>query len=642
MSVTEQAGPGAAAGEGGRVARWIRSDPVRATAVALIAVQIAWRPQIAARGFLAFDDFTLASRSAESHLTVDYLTTLFNNHFMPAGLLITWLVTHAVGLAYWPYVMLMTLGQAAVSIAFYRLLRELLRPGWGQLVPLAVFLFSPLTLEVTSWWAVGVNLLPMQLAMVLAIDAQVRYARTRRPRHLVTLGLALLLGLLFFEKSVLIAPLVFLLTACLFTSGGPVRSLLRALVRYWQSWAVLLGIWVAYLALYLTRAQSSLHRPASAGEAFDFVRQLILFTLIPGLFGGPWRWLAAGDGAPVTAPAEVPRWLALGAFVALVVLTVLARRIATRAWVLLLGYVALVAVLLAMTRLGFFFSAAAGLAPRYVSDVVVVAALCIGVAVLGLRDPVPVTATPEATMPDATTPEAAAPAADPDAAPVAGSPAVLRSREGIAGVLVVVLAAYLLGAAWSAARFGDDWAVKRGRDYLRTAEQELATVPPGTVFLDQAVPESVQSSLAWPYNLQSHFFRPAQHRPVFVTEAEDPSIFDDLGHIRHAVVQGHNILPGTDPTCGYKIDSGGTAHMRLAGNLIEWLWVVRVGYLSSGDSDALLHLGDGSRWFHVHKGLHQVIMLVEGVGDTIELTVQDPAVTLCTNEITVGRAVPRP
>src|SRR5689334_24622765 len=119
MTVTEQAAPGAATGDsGGRVARWVRADPVRAAAVALIAVQVVWRPQIAARGFLVFDDFSLASRAAESHLNADYLGTLFNNHFMPGGLLVTWLVTKVWGLSYLPCLVVMAVTQAVVSIAF--------------------------------------------------------------------------------------------------------------------------------------------------------------------------------------------------------------------------------------------------------------------------------------------------------------------------------------------------------------------------------------------------------------------------------------------------------------------------------------------------------------------------------------------
>jgi hypothetical protein len=605
----------------GRVVRWLCADPVRAVAVALILAQLAWRPLVALRGFLAFDDFTLASRAAESGPGLGYLTTLFNNHLMPGALLVTWVVTRAAGLAYWPCVVLLTAGQAAASIAFYRLLRRMLRPGWGLLIPLVVFLFSPLTLEATSWWAVGLNLVPMELAMVLAIGAQVRFVQTGRARHLASLAAAMLLGLLFFEKSLLIAPLLVLLTVCLYTPGGPLRAVPRAARRYWRSWLVLGAVCGGGLWLYLSRARSSLHRPASAGEAFTFVRDMLGSTLVPGLLSGPWRWLPAGDGGPLAAPGGVLRWFALAAFAALVAGTSLVRPGAARAWLVLAGYVALVAALLGGTRLGYAFSPAAGLATRYVGDVVVVAALCTGVAVVGLREP------------------PGEPAGGATRVPYPGRPA---ARPVLAGAVVAALTGYLLGAGYSGARFGDAWSVKQGRDYLRAARATLARMPPGRVLLDRAVPEDVQSSLTYPYNMQSRFFRPLRHRPVFVTEAESPWMIDDRGQLRRVAVQGVAIRPSAESPCGYVVRDGLTVRMPLGKEVYEWLWTVRVGYLASGDSVALLRLGDATHWFQIHRGLNQIIFLMLGVGDTVELTVQDPGVSLCTNDLTVGQPVPGP
>jgi hypothetical protein len=605
----------------GRVARWVVGDPVRAVAVLLIVVQLVWRVLIAGRGFLAFDDFTLASSAAESAPTPSFLTAVYNNHMMPGTMLVTWLVTRAAGLAYWPYVTLLTAAQATVSIAFYRLLRRLLPARWGLLVPLAVFLFCPLTLELTSWWAVGANLLPMQLATVLAIGAQARYVRTGRPRHLLTLALSVVLGLLFYEKSLLIVPLVFLVTVCLFVRGGPLRSVALAVRRYWRAWLVLLVVTGAYLPLYLTRSNNSLHGPRSVREATTFVRQLVGTTLVPGLVGGPWRWLGTGDGAPLAVTHEVARWLSWAVLVAVVAVSIRLRTWAIRPWVLLVLYVAIDAALLTMTRLGLYFSSAAGLAPRYIGDVVVVAALCLGVALFGLVDVA-------------------------DEAPVRPRtwPAATWNQSAAAAALVLALTALLFSQGWSTARFGDLWSVKAGRDYLHNAEADLAKVPPKTVFLDTALPETVQSRLTYPYNLQSRFFRPVKDGPTFVTEAENPWMFDDTGHAHPATVAGIPNEPGTDRYChGYRLDKGLPVRIPLTQKLYQWQWVVRIGYLSSGESFMLLRFGTTERFLQLHPGgIRQLILTLDGGGDALELTVQDPNVVTCTNDIIVGHPVPRP
>ncbi|MDI6102602.1 hypothetical protein QLQ12_28670 [Actinoplanes sp. NEAU-A12] len=595
---------------------------VTAVAAVLIVASVAARAMIARRGYLTYDDFPLVSMAEKNGLTPDYLFTLFNNHLMPAGQLVTWLTNHLGGFGYGPYLTLLVVAQAAVSIAFYRLLRLMLLPGWAILVPLSIFLFSPLTLEATSWWAVGVNMLPMQLAMVLAVGAQVRYMRTRRRKHLLTLGLSIGLGLIFFEKALLAVALVFLLTLCLYTRGGPFRSVFRTVRDWWQSWTVLTAISVGFLTFYLLRSTSSLRRPASVDEVITFVAQMFGNTLFPGLVGGPWTWMPAGDGAPITAPAIVARWGALAVVAAFMAFTVWLRGSeAFRAWLLVLLYITLVAGLLGATRLGSVYSGVAGAVPRYISDVVVVAAIAAGAALCGLRR-------------DGLTTAA-------EAAPERPRAALIHHRKALpalAGAIVVLI----VSATFTGIRFGDEWAVKRGRDYLATARADLAAAPAGTVFMDQPVPEDVVGRLSAPYNLQSEFFAPLDDGPVFVTQARHLSVFDKTGHVRQAWVNGVVARPGPVQGCGYRL-TGPPVRIPLESSLIDYWHVVRIAYLSDRDTAATMRLGAGEIIpFDVHRGLNEVFLLAQGGGATLEVDLLAEGAGICTDEIMVGSVVPAP
>ncbi|MFI7021094.1 hypothetical protein ACIBMZ_00025 [Micromonospora sp. NPDC049900] len=600
-----------------RSAGWWNGDPIRVTALAMIALSVFWRAHVAFRGFLAADDYVLITQAAESDLTVAHLFALYNNHLMPGGRLIIWLVTEYVGLDYWPYVLLMAIGQAILGVVFLQLLRRLLQPSWLILLPLGLLLFSPLTLEATTWWAVGVNMLPMQIAMVLAIRAQVDYVRTRRPRHLVALALAVLFGLFFFEKAILVVALVFLLTAALYADGGPLRTVWTTIRRWWPSWLLLTALSLVFMAAYLSRSESSLRRPDSPDEVFSFLAQMLNSTVVPGLVGGPWQWLGAGDGAPVTAPPRVGTWVSWVIVVAVVVATVRLRPRAGRAWLLLVAYLVMVAAMLAATRLGSAFSGVAGGVPRYVSDVVVVAAICLGVAVVGL-------------------------ARTPAATPPAAGPLPERYREPVAVTLALVLVAVCLGTAWTTSRYGDEWAAKSGRSYIDTVRIELASAPPDTVFFDSPVPDNVVPRLSEPYNLQSRFFRALGARPTYVDEAEHPSVLDGLGRVKVATVVGSTIQPGSREGCGHLVTGGETVRIPLNEPRFAWPWVVRVGYLSSADGTATLRLGSGEAVFPIRKGLNQRFFRIVGGGDSVELTVTGTDLTLCTNEIAIGEPAPRP
>ncbi|GGN76208.1 hypothetical protein GCM10010112_48230 [Actinoplanes lobatus] len=590
-----------------------RIDPVHAVAAVLIAASVAWRALITRRGYLTIDDFPILSQADASGLTPGHLLSLYNNHLMPGGRLIVWIAERMTGYEYWPYAALMMIGQLAVGITFYRLLRLMLPAGWALLVPLTLFLFNPLTLEVTAWWAVGVNLLPMQLAMILAIGAQVRYVRTGANRHLVALGAAVLFGMFFFEKALFAIPMVFLVTLFLYAPGGPLRAVFTTIRRWWKSWAVLTAVALVYLAAYLgmSTSGSTLRRPSSPAEVGAFFAQYFGESLSPALFGGPWTWLGAGDGTPVVAPQPAAVWVSWALTAVLVVGTVWWRRwVAVRAWSLLVVFTALAGGLIAATRLGSALSGVAGLVPRYLGDVLPLAALCVGVAVCGLRA---VDDTPQ----------------PPD-----------RKSGQLWFVALVVLIA---SSVYSGVGFDAEWRHKIGRDYLSTAEADLALAEAGTVFMDQPVPEAVVPSMSYPWNMQSKFFGPLEKPPIFVTEARRLSIFDDAGHVRPAWVDGVSAKPGPVAGCGYRATGGKPVTIELDGSVQDYWQVVRISYLSDRDTSASIQVGRHvPRSFDIHRGLNAMFLLMLVEGDEAELKVDDPAANLCTDEIDIGALVPQP
>ncbi|WP_093621974.1 hypothetical protein [Actinoplanes philippinensis] len=618
--VAERSPEAPVAEEPGRLGRWVRSDPVRAVAIALILASVAWRAAIADRGWFSQDEFVIANRAIDTGLTPDFLLGVFNDHLMPGGLLVAWLLVRVDGLEGWPWLLMLVAAQATLSVAFYRLLRTLLRPGWALLVPLCMLLFSPLTLEVSSLWMVGLLMLPVQLAMVLAIGAQVRYARTGRHRHVISLVLAVLFGLAFDTKALLIIPLVFLLTVFLLSSGPAWASIRSAIRRFWPGWLALAAVAGAYVPYYVSLPRAELQQPGSPTGVVTFVVDLIGATLVPGLFGGPWVWEYAGDGPPLVDPPDVGVWLAWAALVALIVVTVRARASAGRAWLLLFTYVAMVTTLFVVTRLGGALGTLGALVPRYVAEVVVLAALCVGVALLGLRD-----------------------RARPDDATWTVPPPLREPGAYAVGLVVAVIAAVTvsMGTLTSIARFNDNWQTKHAKNYLETAQAALVTAPPGTRLVEDTVPYQVVAGYFHPDNLQSHFFRAAPLQPVFVTEAETPSMFDEAGRIRPATVQGIDIVEGPDDGCGHQAGFGAGTRIPLRAPAPDWEWWVYVGYLSSGDSTVTLRLGEGAHEFEVRRGLNQIYFKLQGAGDAVQLTIHDPGVRLCTRDITVGKITPK-
>ena len=109
--------------------------------------------------------------------------------------------------------------QALANLAMLRLLVELHGRRWGILPPLALFLFSVISLEGTVWWAAGLNALPFEIALLLALTAHLRYLRSGRLRHAWQANGWVVLGFLFYEKSALIYLAIAVFTLCWFSEG---------------------------------------------------------------------------------------------------------------------------------------------------------------------------------------------------------------------------------------------------------------------------------------------------------------------------------------------------------------------------------------------------------------------------------------
>lgn len=89
---------------------------------------------------------------ARTHdLPLGYLFTAYNRHLMPAGMLLNWVNATAAPLGFtWPATELV-LGFALAGVGMLRLLYRMFGPLWGALVPLTLFLFSPILLPATTW-----------------------------------------------------------------------------------------------------------------------------------------------------------------------------------------------------------------------------------------------------------------------------------------------------------------------------------------------------------------------------------------------------------------------------------------------------------------------------------------------------------
>jgi hypothetical protein len=580
-------------------------------ALALIVVQLALRAWVASTSYLWWDDLVLTGRAAlHPLLSSEFLLYDHDGHFMPAAFLVSGLLMKLAPMEWWPLAIALVLIQAVASLSVWRLLRVLLGDRPILLLPLLIYLFSPLTLPTYSWWSAAINSIPLQAGLAWVCTDAVLLLRTGRRRYAVSGVLAFLLSLTFFEKSVVIPAVAFAVVAVLLRHADEPAPLVTAFRRCLQLWigsALVLGGWYAVYASVAGSPILGEDNSAPVASAVEAVRLGVFEAFLPSVIGGPIRW-NMGSNLPMTPPALLAASIVV--LVAAVVWTSWRRRGGGLVWWLLAAYVAASLLALVIGRLGVDIPPELGLNLRYIADSSVVVALAVA---LIIRAPERTDVRPRRLLP-------------------------LRAR----GALVLTGAAgFLVLSGLSTAAYVPAFQDDLPRDYINTARVDL--LAEGEVpMLDQSVPERVMWGLAYPRNQVSLLFAPLQRRPEFGNWTSDLRMLDDNGHVVPArVTKKLSVFAGPVPGCGHPVKGGVTTEVALDGKAFPWDWIVQLNYLASRDGviEVAFQHGKPMR-VPVQEGPHSVYLRLGGSGEHIKVTSRTEGLGVCIDTGLVGEERP--
>jgi hypothetical protein len=101
----------------------------------------------------------------------------------------------------------------------------------------------------------------------------------------------------------------------------------------------------------------------------------------------------------------------------------------------------------------------------------------------------------------------------------------------------------------------------------------------------------------------------------------------------------HN-LPGPRESCGYSVRRTERS-VPLDGPVAFGGWWVRIGYIATAASPVRVTTGDSTYATTVEPGLHALYVRGGGQFDRVLISGLVEDVSLCTNDVTVGRPVPK-
>jgi hypothetical protein len=607
------------------VAAWARRHGILLAGLAMIMAQLVWKAFFLSHFFFWQDDYHDLALALDHGLSWGYLMHMGSGHLIPGLQAVAWVLARA-GLYDWALASAVTLAiLAGASLAALRLLRTLFGDRPAILIPLGLYLLTPLTLPDLGWWSSAIESLPLQLSIFMSLAAHLRYVRTRRYRHAVAAAAWLAIGMLFFEKGVVLPLLLFAVTSGFLVEGRwPVAAgrCLRAYARAWLLYLLVLAGYVLLFAIQLHTSSAAPGRPGSYRSVLTFVSELVKDTLVPGAFGGPWQWLPSQAGPlGYAAPPSGLAWLSWIAAAAVIVTSIWTRRYAWRAWAILAGWVAAADMLPVIAgRLDYIDGSVLGLETRYLADAMPVLAICLGLAFL----------------------------------PVAGQREHRRAprqrgvsaagSQVISGVAAALAGAFVLGSIWSAQAYENATSSAPIRSFISNARASLATAPKGTIIVDQQVPATVALGTFGPYSYASKVVgemargEPAR-RLRWIRQPD--GTYDNLqafapdGSLRPAVVLGIS-SPGLPAGNGCWPAKGRTVAVRLTSPVTAASTsILRIGYIARSAGVVTVSFGGHPQRLTVSPGLHEAYLPVQGAASAVIIEGLGMK-RLCVGNLTIG------
>jgi hypothetical protein len=598
-----------------------RKHAVTFAALGLIAAQLAWKAAVLGHFFFWQDDFVFFDRAVHSGLTWHYLMKVQGGHLDPGPFALSWVLAR-ISLYSWPLVSSVLLAiELAGCLALLRLLQTLFGNRPAILIPLTVYLLCPLTVPDLVWWSAGIEGLTLQLAIFMSLDTHIRYLRTRRPRYVITTAVWLLVGMLFFDKSVILPVLLFAITSAFFVGGHWPRAAVGAVARYWRAWVVygaLSGGYAALLAVQLTTPGAVPTNQGPPHHVLSFMTSLLKDSFVPGTVGGPWQWFGNGIEAFATPPTALI-WLSFIIVATIIALSVLYRRYAWRAWAILAGWILLAdmaPIIIGRTDLkNPAFTAFLGLDTHYVADAVPVLVVCLGLAFW------PILGQPDQRRSNS-----------------------MRSSSAQARPMIIGLAlgAFAISSVFSVQRYVTSTTSQPGRSYLATAREALAAVPRGTVVVDQlAAPSVMAAILLGPYGYQDQVLGNMAPGKIDWTRTPDGTIphlkiFTLDGRLWPAGVVGIYSKPRPSGNQCWPARQGTiTVPLRGVAAVRNGPWTLRMSYVSSITQQVFVYFGGGRQPLTLKQGLDTAYLPVEGTGNTVVVQSASRG-TLCVGNVAVG------
>lgn len=312
-------------------ARFSRVEWVMLAFLVALTVAFIWR--FASSSFFFLDDLAHLYWAQHSGLGWSYAFDPAWGHLVPGFRLTFFALYRIAPMNFEAALAILVACQTISAVLLQRILALLFGRTWWTYALALIWGISIIYLLEFNWFAAGLHRIPSIAATLASIHGYLCWRATGRRAWLTWSVVAMVIGLAFYEKALLIPVYLLLMRILLLDPAAPLRDSLRSVANEWRVWLAYATVCAAFLLLFALGNYQRAEIPP-VGEILSYLRVFWVEGFSPMLFGvripeyGHTDW------------HRVMMLTAQLALVGLVVWSIARRRTAWRAWAFLLIAVA--------------------------------------------------------------------------------------------------------------------------------------------------------------------------------------------------------------------------------------------------------------------------------------------------------------
>lgn len=484
----------------------------------VVPAALAWR--FASPSFFFLDDIIHLYDAHTGHLDWSYAFGSAIGHLAPGYRLTYLAIDRAVPMNFDVALAFLVLCQAVSAVLLQRILTLVFGRAWWTYALAFAWAISVAYLPAFGYFAAGLHSIPAIAATLASIHGYLCWRATGRRGWLVWSLLAMVIGVTFYEKALLV-PLYLILIRFLLDPGARLRDTLRLIGNEWRVWLAYASVWAAFLIAYSLGSHTGA-ATAPVDQTLDFLRLFWIKGLWPLVFG---IWVPEFGQSRGDQMVMVSAQLAL---IGLVAWSIARRSTAWRAWAFLA--IAVVAnALMLIQRVSTFGPEATAYSLRYYTEPILLVPIAVAFA---FARPRPLWRTTAVEQPAST--KAAA----------RGQASFQRPTRLAGAVALTALVAYLAVTLATTDSFSKPWSAqpstipngRLARSYFDNLRGDLQSARGGGAevsLLDHDVPPWIISPLA---------FEAARHLSYVVSHFDERVTFNQPQAL-HIVEPGGHLRP---------------------------------------------------------------------------------------------------